>query len=106
MKRRQPEEINVASELQECPTGPKGRKFRRGTSNLARDLPQPHHHPTNAEFRIDTLGKPNDALLPFGMQKNSSGFGIDRYAIVILNHQLTLFVSKSSKKTCKLKLQT
>ena len=45
----------------ECPTGQKGRKFRSGTSNLARDLPQPHHHPTNAEFRIDTLGKPNDA---------------------------------------------
>ena len=27
----------------------------------ARDHPQPHHHPTNAGFRIDTLGKPNDA---------------------------------------------
>ena len=28
---------------------------------MARDHPQPHHHPTNAGFRIDTLGKPNDA---------------------------------------------
>ena len=30
---------------------------------MARDHPQPHHHPTNAGFRIDTLGKPNDACL-------------------------------------------
>ena len=34
----------------------------------------------------------------FGLQKKSSGFGIARYALVVLNHQLTLFVSKSSKK--------
>ena len=75
----------------ECPTGQKGRKFRSGTSNLARDLPQPHHHPTNAEFRIDTLGKPNDAksfsLGDGGVRHHqTTGFGSCKVFKAVGNH--------------------
>ena len=54
----------VHRSLEDLPT-------RRVELPLQRYQPHPHHHPTNAEFRIDTLGKPNDAWLKEGLERGA-----------------------------------